>query len=527
MRLGDLLEVPGLRLVRGDASMRVSDVADDSRRVSPGALFIAREPGFIAAAVDAGAVAVVCGEGTAGGADGDAIPAGVAVLSVERGVSVDQPLCGRIAEAFFGHPSRKLRLIGVTGTSGKTTTAYLIRHLLMRVGVKTGLIGTIVIDDGSPDGPRPAELTTPGAVEMSRLLAAMVASGCRAAVAEVSSHALHQGRVSALQWTCGVLTNLTGDHLDYHGTMDAYADAKAILFELLPESGFAVVNADDAWADRMIRDTRAKVIRTTLDQARGRGGTGDEGTLQPPGGSTGFTCHAQLLAVDPSGTRATFDGPWGSVEVRLPLVGRHNVANTLQAIAAANATSGGLAKVLRGALASLPQVPGRLERVVVDDAAGEPTVLVDYAHKTDALENVLEALRPLLREGGRLVCVFGCGGDRDKTKRPKMAEAACRLADAVVITSDNPRTEDPQAIIADVLAGVPAGGRGDVVVEPDRAAAIAAAVAGATPLDTVLIAGKGHEDYQIIGTTRRHFDDREHAAEALRAWHAARAGTAA
>ena len=540
MQLGALIQGLDLRLRAGSADTDVTALVDDSRKAAPGCAFIARagaaNPGvqagdgatFIRDAVAKGASVVICRDDAAA-----AVPAGVTVVT---GNTIDQALTCELAERFFDRPSRKLKLVGVTGTSGKTTTTFLVQHLLHQVGMKTGVIGTVVLDDGATR--TPAELTTPGAIEFTGLLARMVANGCQAAVAEISSHALHQGRVAALRFAAGVLTNLTGDHLDYHGTMDAYAAAKAILFEMLPENGFAIVNADDNYAERMVRNTRATVISTTVTVGSASAAAAPAAPLftstissRLPAPDSRFFCRATLIDVDPTGSRARFDGPWGSVDVKLPLVGKHNVQNTLQAVAAANAVSNGLGKVLRKALETLPQVPGRLERVSSaksqvsgsqDLGSGtldlKPTVLVDYAHKTDALENVLSALRPLIKGDGQLICVFGCGGDRDRTKRPKMAAAACRLADRVVVTSDNPRTEDPQAIIREVLAGVPADKLPSVVVEPDRAAAIRLAIASATAADTVLIAGKGHEDYQIIGKEKRHFDDREHAAEALASW---------
>lgn len=518
MTLGELLRDTGLRLAVGDASLPIRDLTDDSRQVTPGTLFVARSgatgdgAAFIRDAIAKGAAAIVAPAGLS-----IDTPPGVAVATAER---VEQALTGRLAERFFGNPSSKLQLVGVTGTSGKTTTAFLVQHLLRQAGVPCGLIGTVTIDDGAER--RPSDLTTPGGVEFSRLLARMVENGCRAAVAEVSSHALHQGRVAALNFAAGILTNLTGDHLDYHLTMDAYADAKAILFEMLPENGWAIVNADDLYAQRMVRDTKARIMWTSLRDTTWS--TADGGWRMADGN---MRCRANVLAIDARGTQTTFDGPWGSVTVKLPLVGKHNVANTLQAVAVANAiASSGVSRVLRKALETVPQVPGRLERVPstefpVSEAAAEmPAVVVDYAHKADALENVLLALRPLTASGGggRLICVFGCGGDRDRTKRPKMAAIACRLADRVWVTSDNPRTEDPQAIIDEVLAGVPSEARAKVQVEPDRAEAIRRCILSAGPNDTVLIAGKGHEDYQIIGTTKRHFDDREHAAAALSAW---------
>lgn len=496
MKLAQLIDSLGLRLARGSDQVEITDLTDDSRGVRAGSLFIARSGAaddgrrYIDDAVARGAVAVIADQPVS---DKHAVACVV-------GDRVDQALAGRLAERFFDHPSKKLKLIGITGTNGKTTTAFLVRHLLHAAGVKCGLIGTVVVDNGRQS--RPASLTTPSAIDLSRWLAEMVDSGCAAAVMELSSHGLHQGRSAALDLAVAVFTNLTGDHLDYHQTMDQYAAAKAILFEQLGPEAWAIVNHDDPYADRMLRDCKARVVRCSLSDAA----------------DDAINCRATVLDLRSDQSLARFEGPWGSVEVKLPLAGRHNVANALHAVAAANCVTA-MARRLREALSTCPSPPGRLEPVrLKETSAPQPTVLVDYAHTADALENVLLALRPVTK--GRLIVVFGCGGDRDKTKRPKMAALACKLADRVVITSDNPRTEDPDAIIGDILAGVPDEKRGEVTVEPDRAKAIRLAILSADAADTVLLAGKGHEDYQIIGKVKHPFDDRVHAAAAL----AARAG---
>ncbi len=512
----------------------VTDVTDDSRRTAPGALFIVRAGGeaYLDDALAKGPAAIL--------APPQATPRGdVCWLTCDAPAAADQALAGAIAHRFFGEPSRQLQLVGITGTKGKTTTAILVQHLLATAGVKCGLIGTIFIDDGQAR--RTAELTTPGAIEFNRLLRAMVDHGCRAAVAEVSSHALHQKRVAALRFAVGVFTNLTGDHLDYHRTMDAYADAKAMLLEQLPAGAWAVLNADDVYAQRMADavPAQARAVWTAVAAPH----LHDGATSKPRHANAGLLACATPITLAADHTVARYDGPWGSFELQLPLVGEHNVANALQAIAAANCVTA-MARTLRDAMRNCPTVPGRLEPVGAGErvsgvgsrvseegqeppsSSGQtpdprpqtplPTVLVDYAHTHDSLEKTLLALRPVTR--GRLIALFGCGGDRDKTKRPKMAAVACKLADRVVITSDNPRTEDPQAIIADIVKGVPQEAMDKVTIEPDRAAAIRVAVSLAEPGDTVLLAGKGHEDYQIIGKTKRHFDDREQAAEALRVY---------
>lgn len=486
MTISKLIEGLPVRLARGGADPAITAVVEDSRGATPGCLFIARGGTkadgrrFIADAVRAGAAAVLTD-------DPASVPAGAVILQAD-----DVALAAAfLAERFAGEPSSKLRLIGVTGTNGKTTTTYLIRHLLNRAGIRCGLIGTVQIDDGA--SVIPASLTTPPAVEISSLLARMVANGCDACVMETSSHALHQRRVGGLRFIGGVFTNLTGDHLDYHGTMEEYAAAKAMLFENLPRDGFAVVNIDDPTADRMIARCAVRVISCSVNERDA-------------------SCVARIGRQTIRDVEVSFLGQWGGFEMRLPLVGRHNVMNALQA-AAVGAAMDLDAATLAAGLSTCPAPPGRLEPVTKPD--DDLTVLVDYAHTDDALRNVLSALRPLVPTGASLRVVFGCGGDRDRTKRPRMAAVAASLADDIIITSDNPRTEDPQAIIEEILTGVPGNHAAHVCAVVDRTQAIAAAIERSRPGDVVLIAGKGHEDYQIIGTTRRPFDDRLVAKAAL------------
>lgn len=505
MKLDALIAGIGRR-VDGGGAVEVTGLTDDSREVRAGDGFIARGrhggdgAEYVAQAVERGAVAVIAG---ADEPIASAVEARVAIVRVDG--AVDQAVAGRIAERFFGRPGENLRLIGVTGTNGKTTVAFLIQHLLNGAGFKCGMMGTVLTDDGAAR--EQAALTTPGAVELSRRLAAMVGNGCDAAVLEVSSHALDQGRVGALGFEAAVFTNLTGDHLDYHQTMDRYAAAKARLFERLNGGGRAILNAEDPLVGRMLRNVERNVTWCRVADGPRCDGEGDH-------------CVATVLDAGEDHTVIRLDGPWGGIESRLPWVGRHNVMNALQGVAVAHGLGVDAGALKRG-LASCPAVPGRLERVrATGGEAGGPVVMVDYAHTHDALENVLRALRPTVR--GRLIVVFGCGGDRDRSKRARMGEVACRLADGVVVTSDNPRTEDPGAIIEDILAGVPEaerGGQGDkVTVEADRAAAIEGVVAAAWAGDVVLLAGKGHEDYQIVGSERRHFDDREQGRAALDRW---------
>jgi UDP-N-acetylmuramoyl-L-alanyl-D-glutamate--2,6-diaminopimelate ligase len=506
MRIKTLIQGLGPRHHAGPLDTTLTDLSDDSRAVPAGALFISRgkpdkQKLYIQQALDRGAAAVLSEP-----IDFPNFPQDIPWYHHDH---VDQQLAGTLAERFFGQPAKRLSLIGITGTNGKTTTSLLIQHLLQRAGIQTGVIGTIHTDDGTKTGKRPATLTTPGAIDLSRELARMANAGCRAVVAEVSSHALEQGRAAALTFRTAVFTNLTQDHLDYHATMQAYAKAKSILFTQLTPDGHAILNHDDSYAKQVLAEHTGPVWWTTLANNK-------ENTSKT-------ICRAGELTLRADSSSARFLGPWGDVKARLPLVGEHNVSNTLQAIAAAHSISD-LSDSLHQALETIPQVPGRLEKVPYPIHANEkpatkdepPAVLVDYAHTPDALENALSALRPVTQ--GRLIVMFGCGGDRDKTKRPIMAQAACRLADKIFLTSDNPRTEDPQQIIKEAAAGVPADKFADLTVIPDRADAIKASVFTGRSGDTVLLAGKGHEDYQTIGTKNIHFDDREHAAKALQQW---------
>ena len=361
-----------------------------------------------------------------------------------------------------------------------------------------------------------ASLTTPPATEVSRTLGCMVDNGLAACAMEVSSHALVQGRAAGLRFDAAVFTNLSGDHLDYHGDLESYAGAKAMLFEGLGADAVAIVNADDPVSERMVRGCGADVLRCRLvDEGGAR-------TAEPAGGTATGAIHALTR----TGFEATLRGPWGAIEAQVGLVGRHNVMNTLQALCAAwRVAPDARAEDLAAALASLKAPPGRLEPA--SGPEDDITVLVDYAHTDDALDKALLAARDLTPDGAQLWVIFGCGGDRDRTKRPRMGEVAGRQADRVVVTSDNPRTESPKAIVEEIIAGL--GGR-DFDAHVDRERAIQHAVSHAQGGDVIVIAGKGHEDYQILSdgdgaTYKRHFDDREVAREALRLRAQARAVT--
>lgn len=478
--------------------VRVCDITEDSRTVMPGSLFVARRGEkadgrqFAAAAARAGASAILCER-----ASELTLPEGhecdrVVVIECEDVAGAS----AAIAERFYASASRRLRVAGVTGTNGKTTTTWLAWRLLNQAGVRCGLIGTVVIDDGVEVAS--AEMTTPPATEVSRLLARMLESGCRACVMEVSSHSLDQRRVAGLRFDCAAFTNLTRDHLDYHGTMENYAAAKARLFEMLDERALAVVNTDGAWAQRMVERCRASVVAC--------------GAERPA------ACRVVRGETDRRGMRLEMSGPWGALDVRVPLVGAFNAMNVLQAVVIAHRFGLDLEQLARGC-ATLDAPPGRLERVATLDH--EPQVIVDYAHTDDGLANALSTVRELVEPGGRLIVVFGCGGDRDRGKRPKMGEVAATQADVVVVTSDNPRSERPGAIIDEILGGIDGSQRSRVTVQADRARAIDWAIEHAGANDLVLIAGKGHETEQISsdgkgGLIREHFDDREQALIALR-----------
>jgi UDP-N-acetylmuramoyl-L-alanyl-D-glutamate--2,6-diaminopimelate ligase len=461
--------------------LEITGICEDSRHAKPGDLFIARlgtkndGSKFIDDAKTRGAVAVV----TSKLVDDANLP---------QIVIADPSAASVLANIFHHEPSASLRVLGVTGTNGKTTTTYLIRHMLAKFGLRCGLIGTVEIDDGKSR--REAQMTTPSAVEIAELLASMRNKGCRACAIETSSHALDQHRVAGIRYSAAAFTNLTGDHLDYHKNMESYADAKAKLFEMLPADAVACVNVDDEWSQRMIRDCPARVIGW--------------------GFAAGADYRARDIAVTSNGSNFALLTPDGKTDVKMQLIGRHNIENALCAAAIVGETFGLSVHQIASALSDAPGAPGRLQSV----RAGQPfSVLVDYAHTDDALKNVLSALRPLTR--GKLRVLFGCGGDRDRSKRPRMARVAQKMADVVYVTSDNPRTENPRSIIDEIVAGFSADSEKTIFVEADRRDAIEKVMQDAEADDVVLLAGKGHENYQILGTTKHHFDDVEEATRVL------------
>lgn len=467
------------------AQVSVTGIRHDSRRVQPGDLFVARRGEhadgvqFVPQAIQAGAVAIL--------AQRDHVPAAasVPVLIVD-----DVRLAiGQAAAAIYGDPGRTLQVVGITGTNGKTTTSYLTCAALRGAGCRPGVLGTLGAHFDDLDFE--AGHTTPEADEIMRMAAAMRDRGASHLVMEVSSHALAQRRADALRFRVAAFTNLTRDHLDYHGTLEAYGQAKERLFvELQPQA--AVINVDDEFGVHLASMAHGRL----LTYSRHSNARAEVRPISP-------------VQHDARGLSCEIATPSGPFELHAPLVGDHNLSNLLLSVAIVSALDLPLAPAL-AALQTCSQVPGRLERC--DDARDDIMVLVDYAHTPDALERALATLRPLAR--GKLVCVFGAGGDRDTTKRPLMGEAVGRLADVAVLTNDNPRSERPEDIANQVLQGLKTTGI-DTTVELDRERAIALAIDRAEPGDVVLIAGKGHETYQILGPVTRHFDDRQQARAAL------------
>jgi len=486
--MSELLAALPEKRVIGEPPRSVSSIAGDSRRVEPGACFVA-VPGFkqdgrrfIPDAIRRGAAVVV----TEGEPVADLPVAQVLVPSVRVSLA-------RLAGAFYGHPSTQLTLVGITGTNGKTTTSYLVEALLRARGLGTGVIGTIQYVLG--DETRPASQTTPEALDLQSMLAHMRDRGVRGVAMEVSSHALALARADGIAFDVAVFTNLTQDHLDFHGTLESYRLAKRRLFELLAESPkptrTAVVNSDDPAGMSMVAGLDVDVLTFGL------------------GAGARVTAVAHESSLD--GIRMTVETPHGRVTLTSPLIGEHNVMNLLGAVG----TGLGLGlepPAIAQALGAVGTGPGRVEQV----RAGQPfLVVVDYAHTPDALERVLTTARKLTRR--RLAVVFGCGGDRDRTKRPIMGEIAARVCDLVWVTSDNPRSERPEAIIDEIVVGVRRAGTSPdrFATEPDRARAIRAVLGWAEAGDTVVIAGKGHETYQIVGADVLPFDDREVARRIL------------
>src|SRR6266481_5453201 len=485
MQLKTLIDGIPVRQVIGTLDRPVESIAYDSRRAQRNGLFVALRGGkgdghqFIAQAIEKGASVIVAERE-------DKYPRATCLV-----VENSRTALADLSRAFYGRPGDRLKLAAVTGTNGKTTTTFLIKHICEKAGLRCGLIGTVRYEIG--ERVLPAIRTTPESLDLQELLAQIVNAGCRAAAMEVSSHALAQDRTRGLEWNVAVFTNLTQDHLDFHGTMESYFESKAKLFTQLgnqqkKRKPIAIVNVNDRYGEQLLNKIDKRVGIITY----GMGARAD--------------FRASNYRVEFSGTSYQLDAGGKSYLVRVPLIGRFNVVNSVAALAAANA----LGINLRDAVLSLgtsPQVPGRLEIV---PAKRQFQVFVDYAHTPDALRNVLKTLREL--EPHRLVVVFGCGGDRDHQKRPLMGEMVDRHADYAIITSDNPRKEDPNAIVEEIEKGFRLSRYEKIV---DRTAAIARAIELAGPRDIILIAGKGHETYQEFADSTIPFDDIQVARRAI------------
>lgn len=492
-------------LVPAVPDVYVTDVTLDSREATAGSLFLAcrglthHGAEFAPQAVARGARAVLVETDESGHTP--AIPALGSQIAVVPVPQLSRRV-GTIADRFFGAPSAALAVAGITGTNGKTTSAFLLAQALGLCGRPAAYSGTL--GSGFTDSIAPGTHTTPDAVSVHRQLEALRRLGASCVCMEVSSHALHQGRVDGVRFHTAVFTNLTRDHLDYHGTMQAYADAKALLFAW-PQLKARVINVDDAFgAELASRPSTARLIVTSSVQ-------GGAGPISQPVSARREESwvRATRVQAQPQGLVIAVDSSWGATEIAVPLVGEFNVDNVLGVLAVLLAWDVPLADASQ-ALAKCHAPSGRMETFGGDAAL--PLVIVDYAHTPDALSKALRAARQHCR--GRLKVVFGCGGDRDTGKRPLMGSVAAELADDVTITDDNPRTEDPQRIVADIQSGIPA--TRSVKVQHDRALAINDAISGASSGDAVLIAGKGHEDYQIYGRDRRPFSDQAVVRERLK-----------
>ena len=476
MKLSELLKNVKTIAIHGNTDVEVKGVNIDSRKIEDGHLFIAMKGTqvdghkFISKAVDSGAVAVLLEE----------MPETLDEKITYIQTASTEEAAGKVATMFYGEPSRKLKLIGATGTNGKTTIATLLYELFRELGYKVGLLSTVCnyIDDKEV----PASHTTPDPIELNRLLADMVEAGCKYAFMECSSHAIHQHRISGLEFTGGIFTNLTRDHLDYHKTFENYRNAKKMFFDGLSKNAFVITNADDKNGMVMVQNTKATVKTYSIKRMA--------------------DFRAKILECHFEGMYLEIDGK----EVGVQFIGKFNVSNLL-AVYGTAVMLGKNPEDILVALSTLKSVNGRLEPIQSPEGF---TAVVDYAHTPDALENVLGAIHDVLdNKGGHVITVCGAGGHRDKGKRPLMAQEAVKQSDKVILTSDNPRDEEPQAIIDDMLAGLDATQRKKVLTIVDRKEAIRTAAMMAQKGDVILVAGKGHENYQEINGVKHHFDDHE------------------
>lgn len=488
MELSKLVNSVQAVVVTGDLQKKdINAVVYDSRKVVPGSLFVAikgyQTDGhtFVMDAVGKGAAAVVV-------EDGEALPEHIEAWQnlVKIVVKDSRKALADLSHAFYRNPSEKLDVIGVTGTKGKTTTTYFLKSIFEQAGEKTGLIGTIANYIGEEQ--LHTTMTTPESADLHELFARMVKEDCTRAVMEISSHSLYLKRVSALLIKAAIFTNIASDHLDFHNTFDEYLAAKRMLFDMLDENAVAVINADDPSASNMIAGCKAKIFSYgTTDLA-------------------GYRISDISVGLD--GTVFTITYGSKSLKLRTSLIGEFNAYNAAAAFTAAVQMGIPESAAAEG-VERTPLVPGRFEVLT----RGSKKVIIDYSHTAGSLEQALINLRRLTSEGQKIYTVFGCGGDRDKTKRPVMGEIAARLSDVAIVTSDNPRTEDPLVIIEEIKTGMKTG---TVLVEPDREQAIKLAVFESEDDAVILIAGKGHEDYQVIGTEKQHFSDKEIAEKFLR-----------
>ena len=475
MKLNELLRNIKNVALTGSDNVEITGVNIDSRRIGTGQLFVAMRGTqvdghrFITKATEQGAAAVLCEELP------EVLSEGVTYIKVPS----TEDVVGHVATAFYGNPSEKLKLVGATGTNGKTTIATLLYNMFRKLGYKCGLLSTVC--NYIEEEVVPADHTTPDPIELNRLLAQMVDAGCQYVFMECSSHAIAQKRIGGLKFSVGIFTNLTRDHLDYHKTFENYRDAKKAFFDMLPKGSYAIINADDKNGSVMVQNTKATVKTYSTRQMA--------------------DYRARLIECHFEGMYLEIDGH----EVGVQFIGKFNVSNLLAVYGTARVL-GEKSEDILVALSTLGSVSGRLEPIRSADGF---TAIVDYAHTPDALENVLNAIHEVLDVRGKVITVCGAGGNRDKGKRPLMAKEAARQSDRVIITSDNPRFEDPQEIINDMLAGLDRQQMKKVLSIVDRREAIRTACMMAQKGDVILIAGKGHEDYQEIKGVKHHFDDKE------------------
>lgn len=475
MKLQELLKNIKPTMIESNTDVEITGVNIDSRKIKDGHLFVAMKGTqvdghkFIGKAIESGAKAILCEDIPQEKNDGVCY---IQVASTEDAV-------GKVATLFFGDPSKHLKLVGVTGTNGKTTIATLLYNMFRKFGYKVGLLSTVCnyIDDREV----PADHTTPDPIELNELLSEMVKAGCEYAFMECSSHAIHQKRIGGLKFVGGIFTNLTRDHLDYHKTFENYRNAKKAFFDGLPKTAFAITNADDRNGMVMVQNTKATIKTYSTRQMA--------------------DFRARIIEMHFAGMYLDIDGH----EVGVQFIGKFNVSNLLAVYAAARML-GMQPEDILVAMSTLHSVSGRLEPIQSPDGF---TAIVDYAHTPDALENVLNAIHEVLNGKGKVITVCGAGGNRDKGKRPLMAQEAVRQSDRVIITSDNPRFEDPQDIINDMIAGLNKEQMKKVITIVDRKEAIKTACMIAQKGDVILVAGKGHENYQEIKGVKHHFDDKE------------------